>query len=210
MILTLIGMSGTGKSYWSKKLESQGFRRFGCDDLITAHLAKKLNLSDMNLFNMHQWVGYPDEESYDQRAMVYLQTEEEILQEIIAYLENSDPEENIVIDSTGSVIYMPERILTSLAALSKIIYLDITTQDFDMMLKYYLENPVAIIWNGYFQPYANEDRSQTFKRCHPKLIHSREEQYKQLAQLIVPATFHRSPETSTKDFLSYIQSQIPE
>ena len=44
MRLTLIGMAGTGKSHWSRKLEAAGFTRFGCDDRIAQRLAVALGL----------------------------------------------------------------------------------------------------------------------------------------------------------------------
>lgn len=204
MFLTLIGMSGAGKSYWSKKLESEGFKRFGCDDLITIHLAKQLGYAEPEKFDMHQWVGYPDEETHVGRAQQYLLAEEEVLNEIIDYLNNVDDQENIVIDSTGSVIYMQEEILDKLSKLTSIVYLDITPQDFDRMLQYYLENPVAIIWNGYFQPTLTESRSQTFTRCYPQLIKSREQKYKELAHLTVPSSLHQASDASVEKFLNFI------
>ena len=36
--LSLIGMSGAGKSYWSKRMESLGFQVYSCDDLIAERL----------------------------------------------------------------------------------------------------------------------------------------------------------------------------
>ena len=204
MYITLIGMSGTGKSYWSKKLESQGFKRFGCDDLITIHLAEQLGYIEPEEFDMHQWVGYPDEETHISRAQQYLIAEEEVLNEIIDYLKKAGEHENIVIDSTGSVIYMPEEILSTLCQLTRIVYLDITSQDFDRMLHYYLENPVAIIWNNYFLPKPTESRSQTFALCYPQLIKSREQKYKELAHLTIPPDLHRALDTTVEKFLSFI------
>ena len=206
MFITLIGMSGTGKSYWSKKLEAQGFKRFGCDDLITVHLAEKLGFSEPELFDMHQWVGYPDEETHAVRAQQYLLAEEEVLNEIFDYLNNAGAHENIVIDSTGSIIYMQNQILDKLSKSTSIVYLDITPQDFDRMLQYYLENPVAIIWNDYFQPIPTESRSQTFARCYPQLIQSREQKYKELAQLTIPPALHRGSDVSAEKFLSFIKN----
>jgi len=197
-------MSGTGKSYWSKKLESQGFKRFGCDDLITIQLARKLGITEPEEFDMHQWVGYPDEETHVGRAQQYLLAEEEVLNEIIDYLSKAGEYENIVIDSTGSVIYMQEKILDKLSKLTSIIFLDVTPQDFDRMLQYYLENPIAIIWNGYFQPIPKESRSQTFARCYPQLIQSREQKYKELAHLTIPPALHRASDASVEKFLSFI------
>ncbi|PKO07087.1 MAG: hypothetical protein CVU41_03190 [Chloroflexi bacterium HGW-Chloroflexi-3] len=204
VFITLIGMSGAGKSYWSKKLESQGFKRFGCDDLITVHLAEKLGYVYSDLFDMHQWVGYPDEETHVTRAQQYLNAEEEVLNEILDNLKKVDNQENIVIDSTGSIIYMHDEILQELSQLTRIIYLDITPQDFDRMLRYYLENPVAIIWNNYFLPTPKESRSQTFARCYPQLIISREQKYKALAHLSIPPDLHRASDASVEKFLSFI------
>lgn len=206
MVLILIGMSGTGKSYWSKKLEMQGFKRFGCDDLITERLAHQLGYSDSSAFDMHQWVGYPDEVTHAERAQQYLQAEEDVLNEIIAYLNEAEQHENIVIDSTGSIIYMQPAILDKISCLTRIIYLDISDQDFDRMLKYYLENPVAIIWNGYFQPLPLESRQETFARCYPQLIRSREQKYKELAQVTIASSLHHAPETSVEQFLKSISS----
>jgi shikimate kinase len=197
-------MSGTGKSYWSKKLESQGFKRFGCDDLITVLLAMKFGIAEPEEFDMHQWVGYPDEETHVVRAQQYLDTEKDVLNEIIDYLNEAGEHENIVIDSTGSVIYMQEEILDKLRKLTSIVYLDITPDDFNRMLQYYLENPVAIIWNNYFLPNPAESRSQTFSRCYPQLINSREQKYKELAHLTIPPDLHRASDTTVEKFLNII------
>lgn len=205
MLITLVGMSGTGKTYWSKRLESQGFTRFGCDDLITIRLARQLGYSEISSFDMHQWVGYPDEATHTERAQQYLQAEEDVLLEIIAYLNNIDEQENIVIDSTGSVIYMQSSILATISRLTRMVYLGITPQDFERMLKYYLENPVAIIWNGFFRPLPMESRQETFARCYPQLIKSRERKYKELAQMTIAPSLHRNENPSVEQFLSYLR-----
>lgn len=206
MFLTLIGMSGTGKSYWSKNLESTGFTRFGCDDLITERLAVQLGISDPGNFKMHEYVGYPDEETHTERASQYLRCEQEVVGDIIQYLSTAKKEENIVIDTTGSVIYMPDSILTKLSQLTKVVYLNITSQDFENMLQYYLSNPVAIIWNGIFQPNPDESRQQTFERCYPQLIKSRQQKYLDFADIIIPPDKHRAAGINVEDFLSTIQS----
>ena len=152
---------------------------------------------------MHQWVGYPDEAAHEERAEKYLQAEEIVLKEIFDYLSNTQKGQNIVVDSTGSVIYMPESILMRLRQLTKIVYLDITQQDHEKMLQYYLNNPVAIIWNGIFQPLPGESRLQTFARCYPLLIKSREEKYWELAHLTVPAEIHKASGTTLEDMLGF-------
>jgi len=198
-------MSGIGKSYWSKKLEEHGFIRFGSDDLITDYLAHQIGYDDPRQFDMHTWVGYPDEKTYDERALQYLQAEEFVLNNIFKFITNANPNEKIVIDSTGSVIYMKDSILKKLTQLTKIIYLDITPQDYEKMLHYYLNNPVAIIWNGFYQPNDSETRQETFERCYPRLIKSREAGYRNLAHTVIPAQFHKADTTSVSDFLTYLK-----
>ncbi len=210
MIITLIGMSGTGKSYWSKRLKRIGYLRFGCDDLITELIAQKIGLTDGTSFNMHEWVGYPDEKTYPVRAELYRQVEAEIMSGILDYLRKNKDEENIVIDTTGSVIYLSALLLAELKQRTKIIYLDITQEDFDAMLKHYLENPAAIIWNNFFKPFNGETRQETFARCYPKLIRSREIGYKDLQHLSIPPAFHRAKDIKESDFLEYVQEHLAE
>ena len=205
MVITLIGMSGIGKSYWSKKLEQRGFIRFGCDDLITDCLAYQMGYEDPAQFDMHAWVGYPDQATYAERAQEYLQTEELVLLEVVKFLENANEDQNIVIDSTGSIIYMKPAIINQLQKLTDFVYLDITADDLDKMLTYYLNNPVAIIWNGYFQPKPHESRQETFERCYPQLIKSREEKYKEVAKIILPPEIHRKEGTQVGELLAYLQ-----
>lgn len=208
MLLTLIGMSGIGKSYWSRKLEQDGFIRFGCDDLITVHLAQMLGYDNPADFDMHAWVGYPDETTHAERAIEYLQAEESVLKNIINYLENAKPEEKIVIDSTGSIVYMKPELIRRLQELTHLVYLDISPDDLDKMLTFYLQNPVAIMWNGYFRPYPEEPRLKTFERCYPLLIQSRKQKYREMAQLTIPPEIHRVQEASVEKILGYIKLKI--
>ena len=40
--LALVGMSGAGKSFWTKKLATEGWTTISCDDLIEEKLASRL------------------------------------------------------------------------------------------------------------------------------------------------------------------------
>ena len=207
MFITLIGMSGIGKSYWSKKLEQHDFIRFGCDDLITEYLAKKLGFANAMEFDMHAWVGYPDETTHAERAKEYLQAEETVLMNIINNLEAANHQQNFVIDSTGSIIYMKSNVISRLKELTHFVYLDIAPDDLDKMFTYYMQNPVAIMWNGYFQAKPDEPRLKTFERCYPLLIQSREQKYQEIAQITVPPEVHRAQETTVEKILGYIKSK---
>jgi len=72
MRLSLIGMAGSGKSYWSRKLAEHGFRRFCCDDMIEAKLAPELTRSDGTMMKVAEWMGFPYGPHYQECESQYL------------------------------------------------------------------------------------------------------------------------------------------
>lgn len=165
MIITLIGMSGAGKTHWSKELEKKSFKRFGCDDL----LEKKLNGNFSGIKSVAEWMGRPSDKNYRKRCREYLLCEEEALKEIIEAVEKFPC--NAVIDTTGSVIYLDKKLLTKLSLLSTVIYLEIPSSYYgDMERKYYL-NPKPVVWG----------KAKTYRT----LLAGRSKKYKKLARQTV-------------------------
>lgn len=114
MKITLIGMSGLGKSYWSLKMADSGFRRFSCDEMITQKLMKnELTREDGSIMDLGEWMHFPYQPEYQSKADIYLETERKVLLDILDYLENSQDSDkkNVVVDTTGSFIYMSDEIL---------------------------------------------------------------------------------------------------
>ena len=200
-------MSGTGKSYWSQKMESAGFKRFGCDDMISERLINKLGISAEDNFEMHAWVGFPYEDTHAERAKLYFETEIEVMREIIALLSKSDSKTNIVVDTSGSAIYTPPALMEELGQLTKMIYLAVTPEMTDAMLYKYLQKPVAVLWNGMFQQLEGETITQSFARCYPMLLSSREALYRKYCHKIIGPEIHRSPTLSVDDFITKIISK---
>lgn len=117
MKLSLIGMSGSGKSYWSKKLQEQkGFKRFCSDDLIEKKLSSELKkFGYSGLHDVAKWLGQPFNLQNEERSRKYLYFEKEAMREILKAIEHSNNyNENIVVDTTGSVIYTEKWILEKL------------------------------------------------------------------------------------------------
>ena len=113
--LALIGMSGAGKSYWSKKMEDSGFRRYSCDNLIAERLGSELGKKGKSTLNLAKWMGEPFSEGYSKAESLYLKLENEVLTFICDELENSSREEEpVVVDTTGSLIYHNEGLLNRL------------------------------------------------------------------------------------------------
>ena len=101
MRLSLMGMSGSGKSYWSQKLAEHGFKRFCCDALIAQKLRSQLTAADGAPVEMGKWMGFPYEPGYRIREAQYLAFEVEVVREILEYLRNTtESDEDIVVDTT--------------------------------------------------------------------------------------------------------------
>lgn len=204
MLITLMGMSGTGKSYWSQKMETAGFKRYGCDDMISDRLINKLGIRPGDDFEMHAWVGFPYEETHAERAKLYFETEIEVMQEIVDHLSKKDVKTNIVIDTSGSAIYTPPVLMERLGQLTKMIYLAVTPEMTEVMLNKYLQKPVAVLWNGMFEQLEGETITESFARCYPKLLSSREGLYRKYSHQIIGPEVHRSSTLSVEDFIAAV------
>ena len=110
--LALIGMSGAGKSYWSKKMEEKGYRWYHCDEMIAERLGQELIDKGNTTLNLAKWMGQPFSEGYIKAEKLYLELEEAVVEHICNELEQStEINSPIVIDTTGSLIYVQKKIL---------------------------------------------------------------------------------------------------
>lgn len=183
MKLSIIGMSGIGKTFWSKKLVRKGFKRFCCDDLIEERLNRELKaLGFSGIKDVAKWMGHPFDVQYSKTSKKYLNYEREILKELIAKLENS-ADANIVVDTTGSVIYLEGSILRKLAKITKIVYLETPQSVIQKMFEVYINDPKPVIWGKSYKKKQGENELEALKRCYPKLLKCRSDKYKKLAQI---------------------------
>jgi len=201
-----MGMAGTGKSHWSKKLAEYGFTRFCCDDLISEKLGSELRRADGTTLNLGEWMGFPYEPHYAERESKYLACERDVLTEILAHLRSlpEDREENLVVDTTGSVIYSGPQILKELKELTVVVYLPVPREVGERMFRAYLSEPGPVLWMGLFRQEADETREEALARCYRKLLHSRERLYEKYAEVMVGYHERRREEFSVKDFLNRI------
>ena len=208
MRLSLIGMAGSGKSYWSMKLVEHGFRRFCCDDLIAAKLDPELTRPDRTTMELGQWMGFPYEPHYRERESKYLAYEIEVLTEILEYLESrkSNPEEKIVLDTTGSVIYTGERILRRLRRYTTIIYLSIPPEVRGQLLKAYVSNPHPMLWRNMFGKEPDETEQEALARCYPRLVVARERLYEDYANVTIDYYGRREEGFGVSDLLNAVVS----
>jgi len=181
--LSLIGMSGSGKSHWAKNLNALGCPTVCCDDQIEARLAPILKKGGYEGINgVAAWMGWPDSPAYAEREAEYLREEIATLDELLTALEK-DPRREMVIDTTGSVIYTGNHILHRLRKLTTVVYLAAPEEEVELLIERYLRDPKPVLWQGVFQPRPGETPQHTVVRCYPLLIAARGRSYEALAHI---------------------------
>lgn len=205
MVITFIGLSGCGKSYLSERLaEERGFKNICCDDLIETKLTDFLKAGGYeNIEGVAKWMGHPYEPNFDKNQKLYLEKEKEVMQEVLASLGDDGwgLQQDFVIDTTGSVIYLDEEFLKGLKQRSRIIYLGIPDSELEFMFKQYLEQPKPVIWNDLYKPLPGEDNLSALKRCYPELIRDRTEKYYKYADVTLIIDRQNRDKFSTKKIL---------
>ena len=189
--ITLIGMSGLGKSHWSKKIESHGFRRYCCDNMIEAELAPWLIGEDGAATSLGKWMGMPFDDGYGEREARYLSFEVSVLQRIVARLESADPMEKIVVDTTGSAPYAGDDLMERLRRRSHVVLLDTSEARIAEMLRRYLDHPRPVLWGGIYDRRPDETQREALERSYRELIRFRQRMYRQYAHVSIPFEVHR-------------------
>ena len=207
--LSFIGMSGAGKSYWTRKLSSVGFTAISIDDRIEHKLARELTIGGhRGIGGVAAWMGWPDQPHYRERESQYLRCEIESMHEAFDQIENS-PSENIVLDTTGSVVYTGDEICKRMKQLTTVIYLAASAKEEETLIARYLSDPKPVLWGDQFSKHPGELSSKAVARCYPVLIAHRKKLYEQLADCIIPLpNLHGGApnELSAPDFLSLLNS----
>lgn len=192
MRLSLTGMSGSGKSYWSSRLAEIGFRRYCCDDLIAAKLASELKSTTGRPMDLGEWMGFPFDPHYAEREAMYLAWEIQVVNEILDELEHrsGDARERIVIDTTGSVIYTGEETLTRLRRNTTVAHISTPPEVQRLALDAYIEAPRPVLWHGFFNRDTHESNREALARCYPVLLSSRERLYRAYADVTIDYQKH--------------------
>ena len=204
--LSLIGMSGSGKSQWSMKLAEIGFRRFCCDDMIAARLAPELRQPDGSLMEMGGWMGFPYLAHYKEREAKYLAKEIEVLAEIAEEFENRLDElgENVVVDTTGSVIYAGELLISRLRRHTIFVHFSVPVEIQSQMLEAYTVTPRPVLWRNVFSRNPGESDAAALERCYGKLLASRETLYEKYADVTLDYTLRGREDFTVTDFLEAV------
>jgi shikimate kinase len=206
--LALIGMSGAGKTFWTKKLAESGVPAISCDDRIEQRLAPKLAPGGYAGINgVAAWMGWPDSVTYAEREAEYLAEEIHTLDEILQQLEK-DAQKSLVLDTTGSVIYTGNHLLMRLRRQMTIVYLAASAKEQKLLIERYLNNPKPVLWRGAFQPKPGETAQETVGRCYPALIAARRQSYEALAHCTLAVADLRDAGLNAPEFLNMIRNKL--
>ncbi len=211
MLISLIGMSGSGKSYWSEKLARRGFTRFCLDALIMEKLSGELRRGDESTLTLGEWMGFPFQEGYLEKEKLYLSIEKQIMAEILDRMDKSacaGSGENVVVDTTGSVIYTGEDLLERLRSLTTIIYFTVPVVIREAMLRQYMLNPRPVLWRGLFGIEPGESVEDALFRSYNALLDSREVLYRELANIEIDYFTRNNPDFRISNFLEIAASPV--
>jgi shikimate kinase len=205
--LALIGMSGAGKTFWTKKLAANQHPVISCDDCIEQKLAPRLAAGGYAGINgVAAWMGWPDSATYSERESEYLAEEIHTLDEILTELEKQ-PGKSLVLDTTGSVIHTGNNLLMRLRRQMTIVHLAASAQEQQLLIERYLNDPKPVLWRGAFQPKAGEKPRDTVARCYPALIAARRQSYEALAHCTLQVAALRDSSLDAAAFLKMIHDK---
>ena len=210
MHLSLIGMSGSGKSHWSIQLAEIGFHRFCCDEMIARNLSAELTREDGTVMDLGEWMGFPYQPNYKEREARYLAHEIRVLDEILGYVGDSawDSGENIVVDTTGSVIYTGETVLKKLCLHTTVVHFSTPPEVQARMLDVYRVRQRPILWRDLFNQQPDEDNEEALARCYPELLSSRERLYEKWADVTIDYYTRNEDNFGVSDFLREIEAEV--
>ena len=79
LVLSFVGMSNIGKTYWSEKLTELDFKHLDCDNLIKNKLVLELKTHwRAGLSDVSHWMGQPYVKRFSTNQRKYLKLEREI------------------------------------------------------------------------------------------------------------------------------------
>ncbi len=204
MSTVLIGMSGIGKSHWSKELQNQGLERDCCDALIEEKLDEELKvLGYSGMQDMAKWMGQPYDKQYHETSKKYLDLEQEVLEEVLIKVERPH-HPGFVIDTTGSVIYLGSGVLSRLSTVARVVYLETPETVKKEMFELYKADPKPVIWGSSFFKVNGETNMEALARCYPKLLAYRAGRYANLAHITLDYHQLRMPGFTIDDFVTLL------
>ncbi len=186
--LIFLGMSGSGKTYWSKLLSAKfGLNHVEIDRLIGLSEEFSELIRDAKGNNetkkLGNYFGKPWGEGYELKEKKYLEIEKKLMSLKYSY--------GTILDLTGSAIYHAEE-LNELAKTGLVIYLETSEEAQKEMFQVFLDDPKPVSWNGIFEKKDDETNEEALARCYPLLLKYRAGIYSKFADIKIPYEIHKN------------------
>jgi len=205
--LSLIGMSGAGKSHWAQKLAAAGFRVISIDDRIEEKLAGELAGGGYaGIGGVAAWMGWPNQPAYREREKKYSDCEIESMREALDEIQNAG-EEAAVLDTTGSVVYTGDEVCRRMQSLTTVVYLETSPAEEELLISRYLSDPKPVLWTDQFSQRPGESAKEAIARCYPQLLARRKKLYERYAHRVISMELLRSAQRDARGFLELLESQ---
>lgn len=197
--ICFIGMSNIGKSYCSELLRDNfNFGYYEVDGAIQ----KVIGASGMT--DASSWMGYPYEEKYAANEKSYLELEVEKTS-----LDLDSVSGNLVMDTTGSVIYLPETTHQWLRDNFLIVSFDVAHSMIEDMLGEFFRSPKTVVWGAVFNQQEGELGIDALRRCYPNLLEDRIARYRALSDMTIPGEFSRLKGLESERLFEVIKLSLP-
>lgn len=207
LVVSLMGMSNIGKTYWSKQLHTIGFEHINCDNLIEAKLGPRLTaLGYSGIQDVSRWMGQPYDERFSAHQQTYLSFEKEVVEKILAQNKNGKLQ-NTVIDTTGSVIHTGRNTCTRLKKCSLVVYIEATENMKVEMFNQYIKQPKPVVFGDMFKPRPAETNIHALSRCYRTLLDRRSKLYTRYADVVIPYTTIRQ-QLNPEQFMALIKQAL--
>ena len=115
--------------------------------------------------------------------------------------------EAMILDTTGSVVYTGEETCRRMHSLTKVVYLEASPAEEELLIARYLSDPKPVLWGDQFVKRAGESTREAIAHSYPQLIANRKKLYERYAHRVVPMERLRSTHPDARGFLELIEAQ---
>jgi hypothetical protein len=174
--------------------------------MIAVHLAAELG-RPTSFDDMSRWLGLPYESGFKEREAMFLTFEAQTLHTILSDLSQVDnASRDLVVDMTGSAVYVGADVFRKLRQFITIVYLALTPDVHQRMFDEYARGPRAVIWKGQFQRDAGDTQLSALKACYPRLIAFREGLYEEYCDAKMGYATHRQANLTAPGFVQCVRN----
>lgn len=192
-----VGMSNGGKSYRSRVLrDEEGFLWYHVDDEIQA----ALGFDDIE--GIASWLGYPGDERYTEHERAYLELENRFTRNASMQANG----QNLVFDTTGSVVHLEPDTLALLRENTLVVHLDVGDSSLEELIQRFYTEPKPVAWCGYYHEGQGETTEAAIQHSYPGLLAERLKRYRELAHMSIPVSQLR--DTTGVQTLATIRSYL--